>query len=333
MFELLGACMALSALFVVRAAGSAGAMVAWRMLRARIESWPAAARARILFGLGTVPTFVAVLMTFALVVPAYLLHEPSPPREVVGVRLVGLAAVSALGVAMALWRVATRLAATRRLKAHWKRDAVAINLPGATLPTYRIRHPFPVIAVVGVLRPSLFIAEQLLDELDEAELAAAISHETGHAVARDNFKRTVMLACRGGAPFAIPSPSLDRAWSDAAECAADEYAARADARRALDLASALVKIARLVPAGLTPALPAISSAASGSIDGVASRIRRLVALADRSHPIPPGLGPHAWALLRAPHWLLVAGVAAFAAVPGALARLHGTVEVVVAMLT
>ncbi|HTH52229.1 MAG TPA: hypothetical protein VL501_09865, partial [Pyrinomonadaceae bacterium] len=70
---------------------------------------------------------------------------------------------------------------------------------------------------------------------------------------------------------------LDDAWAETAESAADEYAARRDPAAAIDLASALVKIAKLVPPGMTPALPAGAYLVEKG-DDIASRVERLVEL-------------------------------------------------------
>ena len=65
--------------------------------------------------------------------------------------------------------------------------------------------------------------------------------------------------------------SLDRAWSRAAEEAADAVAVAGNPGFALELAQALIRVARLAP---TPQAPALASAfyLGGSIE---SRVRRL----------------------------------------------------------
>jgi hypothetical protein len=73
---------------------------------------------------------------------------------------------------------------------------------------------------------------------------------------RDNLKRALMRACRDVLVIVPCGRILDRDWSEVAEAAADEHAARAGATVALDLASALIKIARLIPEGVKPTMPA-----------------------------------------------------------------------------
>src|SRR5205823_6090137 len=88
----------------------------------------------------------------------------------------------------------------------------------------------------------------LLEALTPEELTAGASHEIAHHRGRDNLKR---LAMRGAPDLLHWTPAaraLERRWAAAAEHRADATAAivRSPAAR-LALASALVKIARLMP--------------------------------------------------------------------------------------
>jgi Zn-dependent protease with chaperone function len=142
-----------------------------------------------------------------------------------------------------------------------------------------MNHPFPVFAVVGVVHPKLFIAERVLDELDPVEIEAVLIHELGHIAAWDNLKRLVMKAC--GDLLVVPvGRSLVEHWSETAERAADQYAVEQSGRlTALNLASALIKIARLVPDEPFPAMPAASYVLRVD-ESLAVRVRRLLSLAD-----------------------------------------------------
>ena len=75
--------------------------------------------------------------------------------------------------------------------------------------------------------------------------------------------------------------TLDRAWAESVEAAADEHAAQVgDAATALELASALIKIARLIPTDAQPAMPAGAFLIGEFADGnLAWRVRRLAQLA------------------------------------------------------
>ena len=108
----------------------------------------------------------------------------------------------------------------------------------------------------------------------------AIAHEAGHLSARDNLKRSLLRAC-GDALLMIPcGRSLDRAWADTSESAADEYAAQTSSATAVNLAAALVKVARMVPKGSRAAVPVAAFLVGNEEDrGIKARVRRLLEIA------------------------------------------------------
>lgn len=333
MYHLLGACLALAALLTINAVASLVAAGLWRNLLARpAEAWSAATRARLIFGLRAFPPFGAFVCVAALLIPSYLTHEPKATTEVVGIKLAALALLSIIGIGLALWRGLAAWLATRRLAADWIRHGEPISLEGITIPAYRIRHTFPVIAVVGTLRPRLFIANQVFDSLNDEELSAALAHERAHLAVRDNLKRGWLRVCRDVLTIARFGRSLDRAWVEASEAAADERAARAGAPVALDLASALVKIARIAPVGAWPTMPAGAFLVGETISSIASRVRRLTRLAgidgahDKRGAVILSLGM--WAC---PGAFLVA-VALAAADARVLEEMHAMIEHVVRAL-
>lgn len=278
MYALLCICLTLSALLALNALASAAAGLAWRALAPRVQGWDARARARLLFALRVSPLAAAAALAFALVVPAYLLHEPADSGERVGAKLLILACVSAAGVLLACWRVTRTWVATRRLARDWMRRAEPFEVEGGRVPTFRIRHSFPVIAVVGVLRPRLFVASQVFDALTPEELAAALAHERGHVEGLDNLKRALLQAGEDALLHAPLGSSLRRAWQRESEMAADEFAAAGPAA-ALDLASAIVKISKIIPRGARPTLPAGAHLLGDGDDGTSRRVRNLLRLA------------------------------------------------------
>lgn len=278
MFELLGTCLTLAALLTINALASLLTSALWRLLRGHAEDWPAAARARLLFAMRVFPPVIAIVCVGALLLPAYIAHEPRHVVEPVSLKLGALAAISAGGLLLALWRGAVAWVATHRLVNEWLRGAEPVSFDQIPIPAYRLRHRFPVIAIVGAIRPKLFIADHLFQSLTRDELAAAIAHESGHLAARDNLKRALLRACRDTLAIVPSGERLDRAWAEAAEAAADEHAARGGGDVALDLAATLVKIARLVPEGVKPAMPAGALLIGDSADGIAQRVRRLTQL-------------------------------------------------------
>lgn len=332
MYYLLGICLALAALLTLNALLTVAAAALWFGAKRCASAWTAATRARILFAFRILPPIGALALTAVFLVPAYIAHEPYPKTEVAGSKLILLALISASGIAFALSRLVGSWLATRRISRDWLRSADLVNIKGVDIPAYRFRHSFPVIAVVGTLRPRLFVAGQIFDSLNDEEMAAAVAHERGHLVARDTLKRIVMRACRDLLLFVPAGRRFDRAWAEESERAADEYAARDGATVALDLAAVLIKVARFVPRGGKPAVPAGAFLIEATDSGVASRVRRLTELAAAANQ-----KTRRGATL--PHSPLWAGIAALLAVvtltiinPEALATTHVFIEHVVWIL-
>jgi len=279
MYYLLAITLALALLLVLNFLVSLLATIAWRVLSSLAENWTAARRAQIIFGLRIQPMAGTLVFITIFLLPAYFLFEPHSSDEVVSSKLALLALISVVGIGTALRRVLKTMLVTRRLVSNWLACAETLALPNVSIPVYIINHSFPVFAIVGMLRPRMFIARQVLESLEEREIDAAITHEFGHLAAHDNFKRILLRICRD--LLIIPcGEKLDRAWSENVEAAADEHAARAGGRQtALNLASALVKIARMVPEDSNPALPASAFLIDGQSGDVTWRVRRLLEIA------------------------------------------------------
>lgn len=280
MFELLGIALLLAALLTFNSIASFIMAGLWRVAGRATDGWTAAARARILFSLRTIPALLAFLFVTLLLLPAYVAYEPRHAAERVSLKLGLLAFLSATGLAVSIVRGIATHRATAKLTSEWLRQGTPLKIDGINIDTYQINHQFPLIGIVGFLRPRMFIARQVLELLTAEEIAAAIAHENGHLAARDNLKRGLLRACRD-VLLIIPSGRLlDKSWSEASEEAADENAARQGNAVALDLASALVKIARIIPLGARPTMPAgVFLLGDEETKGVKSRVGRLITLA------------------------------------------------------
>lgn len=291
MYELLGISLVLASLLTINALASLAAATCWRFLERPLQSCSAGTRAEILFAMRVGPPALAFISIALFLVPSYVVYEPFASGEVVSKKLASLALLSAIGVGFALWRALRSWYATRSLRREWLSHAVQIPIDGIGIPTFLIANSFPILAVVGTLRPRLFIARGVLQTLNRDELTAAIAHESGHLWAHDNFKRSLLRVC-GDMLMIVPcGRSLDRAWAETAECAADERAAQQGTETALNLASALVKVAKLVPVGARAAVPmAAFLVGVGETRGVKARVRRLLEIASdgrlRSVPNP-----------------------------------------------
>jgi hypothetical protein len=136
-----------------------------------------------------------------------------------------------------------------------------------------------------------------------------------------------LQACRD-ALLIIPSGRLlDKAWSEASEEAADENAARQGNGVALDLASTLVKIARIIPQGARPTMPAgVFLLGDDETKGVKSRVRRLIALAAMECRPGPRYGVFKNLLVWAPASMLFATLLFTATSPFLLSRVHYLIE-------
>jgi Zn-dependent protease with chaperone function len=333
MYALLGISLALATFFTLNVFASALISLLWRITEPLARRWTARTRGECLFALRIAAPLLSLLVVATLFVPAYVGYEPYGTSEVVSKKLAAFAIVSFLGLGFASWRAIRAWVATRRLAKQWLRAAVSIRLPLIDIPTYRITHAFPIIAVVGTLRPRLFIAEQVLESLSEDELVAAIAHESGHLAARDNFKRALLRGCRDVLTIVPSGRSLDRAWSESVECAADEHAAQISPDIALNLASALVRIARMVPVGVRTELPLATFLVGEETRGIKVRVRRLIEIAStgrsnaaerlRAETVVPAIGMLA----------LFAVTIAVAANPRVLLAVHSVIEDVVSFLS
>jgi hypothetical protein len=258
-----------------------------------------------------------LLLSAGLFLPAWLAHESRDTREQVGAALAALAGLSALVLGAGALRACRAWLATRRLEREWRRSAKPVELPGAGLPAFAIDQPFPVVSVVGLLRPRLYVAHQVLGAMSRAELLAVVAHERAHVEARDNLRTLLLSACPDPLAFTAIGARMRLAFGLAAEAEADERAVGGMAARALDLAGALVRVARMAPPGAHVALP-VSALDGGA--GLTGRIRRLAAYEDC--PRSPGARGRAWTRL----WWLPLLLLLPAAYPSALRAVHVLAE-------
>lgn len=334
MYTFLGITLVLALLLTINATATMLSAGFGRLFKPWLWKCSARTRAEILFVMRIGPPVLAIIAIVAFMIPSYVAYEPHATDESVSWKLGTLAALSAVGVSLAIWRGIRSWLATRSLLRDWLAASTRIELDATNVPTYILDHSFPIIAVVGAFRPRLFIANHVFESLSEEELAAAITHEYGHLAARDNFKRSVMRVSRAALLLIPCGRSLDRAWSDASESAADEYAAQKSSLVALNLASALVRIARMIPKGQQQNMPAaVSAFLNEDTPGVKVRVRRLVELAATD---PHLLVSNASIVRFTPWFVLALTVAVGIAIesrPQVLAGVHHLVEQVVVVLS
>ena len=269
LYVLRGIVLALAWFLVVNAAaGVVAAGVARRSIARNTAASPA-----FWLGLRLLPAAAATLFLAALFVPSYWRYEPREFAEGFDVTLTSLAAGALIVVAAAGARgiVAWRRAA-RRAEA-WMRAARPVALGHSRVVAFAIDDEAPMMALVGVLRPRLLVTRGLLAALTCEEIDASVAHEIGHWRAWDNLKRLAMRAAPDLLAVTSTSHAIERRWAAAAEQAADRRAAGNDNPTRCALASALVKVARLMPV-TTPLNEPISTLLDGG--EITSRVERLL---------------------------------------------------------
>jgi Zn-dependent protease with chaperone function len=228
------------------------------------------------------PFAISLALVLAFILPAFILFEPLESDETIGLKLSLVVGLACFGIATAMYRTFGSWWQTRRLISEWTENSSPISLSSIAMPVYKLQHPFPVFAVVGIVKPRLFVAEQVLNTLDDSEIEAVLRHEFGHIAASDNLKRLAMKI--SGDILVLPiGRSIEKNWAETSERAADDYAVEhGSTSTAIDLASALIKIARLFPNKPLPPMPAMSYVVRAD-ESLTIRIRHLMNLADRQN--------------------------------------------------
>jgi beta-lactamase regulating signal transducer with metallopeptidase domain len=245
MFYLLSISLCCAVFFIVVAGSSALCMWAGRLARRAASSLTPITAANLLFTIRILPVLLASLATFGFVLPALLKFEPRTTGELVGWPLLGLAILGGAVLIMMSVRAATILQSTRLVGTNWRRHSKKLDLENIGVPVYCLEGASPgsVLAVLGFLRPKIFVAKQIMDTLTRDEFMAAVEHERAHVNSFDNLKQLVLKVMRIPRWLRI-SGVADSAWINASEIAADE-AALASGISVLDLSSALIKVAAL----------------------------------------------------------------------------------------
>lgn len=301
-FYVLGVCVVLATFGAVTLAASGALRLLWPLAKERIAELDPRPRARCLLALRLAPAGLGLLASASVSLPAYLEFEPRDTGEVAGVALLALAAAGLALAGLSAARFSWAAARTRRLSRAWARAAASVQVPGVAFPVYRLEGRLPVVALTGWRRPSLFIAGAVLDRCEPRLVYAIAAHETGHQRAADNLQRLLLAACADPLALSRAGREMAAAWEAAAEEAADDDAL-SSGTPAVDLAEALVSVARLAPLSTWPAMPA---AAFYRGERLERRVRRLLRFQAAAHPATRGRAALAAPLLAAVLWLLAA---------------------------
>jgi hypothetical protein len=224
-------------------------------------------RADLLFALRVLPLGLSVVATLVFMVPSFLLLEPHSIDEPIGGVPLTLGFCGVILLAVGALKAAAAQVRTSQIVASWLSDATAIA-GGAAVPLFRTGRGMLALTAAGILEPKVLISEAATAVLSESELRTALRHEVAHVRRLDNLKKLLFRFC------AFPGmANLEKAWSEAAEMAADD-AAVDSAGEALDLASALIKLSRLPQVSQSPALT--TALLHASARAMNARIERLI---------------------------------------------------------
>lgn len=286
-------------------------IVLWAAVRSSLR------RAGPLFLVRMLPAIASASLVLGLVLPAFLSFEPRATVERAGPALLVLVVLAFVLVAAGLHRTIVSWLETRRLEREWRAIAVRSVSFGVPVLAYRVPSETPLAALVGVVRPRLYVSDRFLAALSEDERQAVLEHEVGHLVSFDNLKRTVMKLAPDWLSFSSAGREIETAWAIAAEEEADDHAAGADRARSLDLASALLKATRLTPMRRAPA--------SNFWDGatIARRVARLLKDPPQ-RPEPARASASRWTWMLA--LLGAAGLLAWPALPAAYAMTEAAIR-------
>lgn len=311
-------CLCFASFFLVHTTAGAVVMLLAPLASRRAEGMRARSAARLLILLRLAPFVAASIVVAGLCVPSYLWLEPHGEAEPVGMVCAAAAGLGMLQWAMAALRAIGAIARTVAFRRRCRKEGRELHLPGEAAPVVIVDGAPPLLALCGVLRPRLFVSRGVFYSLAPEELELALRHEDAHRDSQDNLKRLAMLLAPDLVPFARPLTSLERQWAKFSEWAADDDASGGDARRALWLASALVRVARLG----TPAQPDLVTSLTACGCGLEARVDRLLREA------PAGEGTSRASRLIRHGGLLLAGAFATAVIllPGALACVHELLE-------
>ncbi len=217
-----------------------------------------------LFGLRMFSFAASAIVALFFTFPSFWLMERASLDEDAATFV--LAACSLILLTAGLARAFRAQAKTNRAVAQWLSGRI-VSGDETVVPALKASNGAPALTLVGVRRPKVMVSDMATLLLSKEELRVAVRHELGHVRSCDNLKKVFMSA--------TPFPgmrSLDDAWREAAELAADD-AAVANRENALDLAAALIKLSRASKQWLEPAL------ASGLVSGSSSinlRVERLL---------------------------------------------------------
>lgn len=192
----------------------------------------------------SLPVGLAAAATALVFLPAWWRHEPQGTGETASGFLVALALLAMAPLLQGACRAGLMFVKTRDRLRTWRGRGSASRVH-ASFEVVEVTSEDLALCVGGYLRPTIYASTDVMASLEPEEFEAALAHEVSHAQRRDPLR----LLWLGSCPDFLQLFRLDgewrRAFSRSCEFAADAGASRGNPEAALDLASALLKVARL----------------------------------------------------------------------------------------
>lgn len=201
--------------------------------------------ARLLFWLRMAPAATTLFLVMGFCVPSYIWLEPDIASERVGFACLLAALLGGAVWLLALLRGLLSVARTAQYLRSCQGNGVEKIVGRGATPILVLNGGVPLLAVAGVIHPWLLVSESVLNALSEEQKEAAFRHEAAHRVSRDNLKKFLFLLAPDILPMVSGLSNLERGWARFTEWAADDQAVDGDPQRALSLAAALVKVAKM----------------------------------------------------------------------------------------
>jgi Peptidase family M48 len=220
-----------------------------------------------------IPALLATILVVAFCIPSYVLLEPELSAEELSLTSLLFAAGCVLLWCLSIGRGISAALRSNLFLQRCHREGLAADFAGERSRALIIDARLPVLALSGIFRHRLVVSRRILDELTTDQLSAALLHERAHRASHDNLKRLLFRTSPEIFPFVRMFGSLEAAWARLAEWAADDEATAGDAIRSVDLAGALVRVARLGAA--SPPAPLWTSLLPNA-DDLTIRVDRLL---------------------------------------------------------
>ncbi len=235
----------------------------------------------------SLPLVIAASSALLVFLPSWWRHEPENTGEKVSLLLFLAAVASIAPIFRGAFRAGRMFLRTRDRMLVWRDRSRDAGIVQSSFEVLEVRSRDLALCVGGYLRPTIYASTDVIGSLAPAEFEAALAHEESHARSLDPLRLLWMGSC----PDFLPWFSLDAPWrrmfARACEFAADARAVSGNQEVALDLSSALIKVARLGTVPKTTGGEGLEVAVSSATASPVDLRARIEALADMKAEGPP----------------------------------------------